>query len=335
MMTTVLALLALGAFTAEPAALEQEVKLGTLAPEGSPWHKIIQDMGEEWKAAAGPGLKFRIFPGGVAGDEPDMVRKLRIGQLHMAALTSVGLAEIAPEIMAIQMPMLLRTDEELDYVRDKIAPRFEKLLLDKGFVVLNWGEAGWTHFFGQKPIVTVADLKGTKLMVWEGNPGEHQAWKAAGVNPVPLAATDMHTGLKSGLINAFTTSALAALSFQWFGSAKEMSDLNWVPLIGATIIKVEKWNALDPKLKPALLASAKTAGVAFRKETRAQSIIAVETMKKHGLTVHTVPPEEVAVWQTQARLAWPALMGKTVPLELVTEIEKLRDELRAQKQQGK
>ena len=329
-----LALVVAGCLYAAPLSYAQEVKLGTLAPEGSPWHKIIQDMAEEWKAAT-PGLKFKIFPGGVAGDEPDMVRKLRIGQLHMAALTGVGLSEIAPEFLALQMPMLLRTDEEMDYVREKMAPKFEKLLLDKGYVVLNWGEAGWTHFFGQKPIVTVADLKANKMMVWDANAGEIAAWKGAGVNPVPLAATDMHTGLKSGLINCFCTSALAALSFQWFGSAKEMSDMNWAPLVGATIIKAEKWAALDAKFHPALLKAAKTAGDQFRNETRKQSIVAVDTMKKHGLSVHSVPAEEVVVWEKAARGAWPALMGKSIPAELVAEIEKLRDEFRAQKPPGK
>lgn len=328
------ALVAAAVLGALPRIEAQEVKLGTLAPEGSPWHKILQDMGEDWKAAA-PGMKFKIFPGGVAGDEPDMVRKLRIGQLHMAALTGVGLAEIAPECMSLQMPMLLRTDEELDYVRDKIAPKLEKILLAKGYVVLNWGEAGWTHFFGQKPVVTLADLKQTKLMVWDSNPGEIAAWKEAGANPIPLASTDMHTGLKSGLINAFCTSALAALSFQWFGSAKEMSEMNWAPLIGATIIKVEKWNALNAAQQPALLKASAKAGESFRAETRKQSIVAVDTMKKYGLTVHAVPPDAVAAWEKAAKAAWPALMGKSVPAELVAELEKLRDEYRATKPAGK
>jgi TRAP-type transport system periplasmic protein len=319
------------------AALTQDtqVKLGTLAPEGSPWHTIIQDMGAEWKKALDGKLRFQIYPGGVAGDEPDMVRKMRVGQLHAAALTGVGLAEIAPEIMTIQLPMLLRTDEELDFVRDRIAPQFEEILLKKGFVVLNWGEAGWVHFFGQQPVVRVGDLGKVKLMVWAGNAGELAAWKNVGASPVPLAATDVTSGLKTGLITALSTTPLAALSFQWFGQAKQMSDMKWAPLIGATVITQKQWNLIPENAKAALIASAREAGVAFRKETRKQSAAAIREMQKLGLVVHAAPPDAIAEWEKQARIAWPALMGRSYPPQLVLRIEAIRDEFRLQNPPGK
>src|SRR5262245_51895814 len=254
------------------AALTQDtqVKLGTLAPEGSPWHSILQDMGADWKKSLDGKLKFQIYPGGVAGDEPDMVRKMRVGQLHAAALTGVGLAEIAPEIMTIQLPMLLRTDEELDFVRDRIAPQFEAILLKKGFVVLNWGEAGWVHFFGQTPIVRVADLGKVKFMVWNSTDEVMAAWNDVGAHPINLPVPEMHGALKSGLINSFSTTPLAALSFQWFGQAKEMSDMKWAPLIGATVITDKQWKTIPEGAKAALLKSAQEAGLKFRKETRKQ-----------------------------------------------------------------
>jgi TRAP-type transport system periplasmic protein len=319
------------------AALTQDtqVKLGTLAPEGSPWHSILQNMGADWKKALDGKLKFQIYPGGVAGDEPDMVRKMRVGQLHAAALTGVGLAEIAPEIMTIQLPLLLRSDEELDFVRDRIAPQFEAILLKKGFVVLNWGEAGWVHFFGQQPVVQVADLSKVKLMVWAGNAGELAAWKNVGANPVPLAATDVTSGLKTGLITALSTTPLAALSFQWFGQAKEMSDMKWAPLIGATVVTEKQWKLVPDDAKPALLRSAQAAGAEFRKETRKQSAAAILQMQKLGLTVHPAPPAAVAEWEKQARIAWPALMGKSYPPSLVLQIEALRDQFRARQDPGK
>ena len=319
------------------AALAQDtqVKLGTLAPEGSPWHTIIQNMGTDWKKALDGKLKFQIYPGGVAGDEPDMVRKMRVGQLHAAALTGVGLAEIAPEIMTIQLPMLLRTDEELDFVRERIAPQFEAILLKKGFVVLNWGEAGWVHFFGKRPVVRVADLANVKLAVWAGNAGEMQAWKDVGANPVPVGAPDLHSALKTGLVNAMSTTPLAALSFQWFGQVKEMSDMKWAPLIGATVITEKQWKLVPDDAKPALIRSAQAAGAEFRKETRKQSAAAILQMQKLGLTVHPASPAAAAEWEKQARIAWPALMGKSYPPALVAQIETLRDQFRAQQNPGR
>ncbi len=114
-------------FLGSPAPA-QMIKLGTLAPEGSPWYNIIRDMTEAWKSTTAGKVQFKVYPGGVAGDEPDMVRKIRVGQLHAAALSSAGLAEIAPDFQALMMPMMFASDEELDYVRDRLEAKLEAKL---------------------------------------------------------------------------------------------------------------------------------------------------------------------------------------------------------------
>jgi len=312
-------------------AQDQTVKLGTLAPEGSPWHGIIRDMADEWKKASGGKVSFRIFAGGVLGDEPDMVRKMRIGQLHAAALTGVGLSEIAPEIMGIQMPMLVRTYEELDYVMERIAPRFEAALKAKGFVVLNWGDAGWVHFFTQKPVTTLEELRTQKMFVWSTSASDAGVWKDAGVQPVSMPSTEILVGLKSGLINAFGTTPLAALSFQWFGLAKNMTDLPWAPLIGATVISAKKWESIPEAQRPALVEAAKKSGARMKTEARKLGDEAVKVMKDNGLVVHPVAPAALAEWEKQAKAAWPKVMGQTIPADLVAEIEKHLAEYRAKK----
>jgi len=310
-------------------AFAQTIKLGTLAPEGSPWHAILRDMAEAWKAATKGTAQFRIYPGGVAGDEPDMIRKMRVGQLHAAALSGAGLAAIAPEIQALQMPMMLTSAEELDYVRDRMAPKLEAILEAKGFKVLNWGDAGWVQFFAQKPVVRPEDLKPLRLFVWAGDTAYVEAWKDGGFHPVPLAATEIHTGLQSGLINAFSTTPVAALSFQWFGLAKHMTDLKWAPLVGATVISTRKWQEIPDDAKALLRKAAREAGVRFQDEVRRLGDNAVDVMKQHGLTVHQVPPDSVAQWERTARTGYPKLVGKVVPAEMVAEVERLRDEYRA------
>lgn len=314
---------------AQVPAFAQTIKLGTLAPEGSPWHTILRDMAEAWKAATKGTVQFRIYPGGVAGDEPDMIRKMRVGQLHAAALSGAGLAAIAPEIQALQMPMMLTSSEELDYVRDRMAPKLEAILEAKGFTVLNWGDAGWVQFFAQKPVVRPEDLKRLRLFVWAGDTAYVEAWKDAGFHPVPLAATEIHTGLQSGLINAFSTTPVAALSFQWFGLAKHMTDLKWAPLVGATVILTRKWQEIPDDVKPQLRKATHEAGARFQDEVRRLGDTAVNVMKQHGLTVHPVPPDSVAQWERTARTGYPKLVGKVVPAEVVTEVERLRDEYRA------
>jgi TRAP-type C4-dicarboxylate transport system substrate-binding protein len=313
---------------AHPAAA-QTIKLGTLAPEGSPWYKAIQDMAETWKRADGGKIQFRIYPGGVAGDDTDMVRKMRVGQLHAAALSGHGLYEIAPDIQALMMPMMLASDDELTYVRDRLAPRLEATLEARGFKVLNWGEAGWVHFFAQTPVVHPDDLKPLRLFAWSGNPVFAEVWRDAGYHPVELAATDIMMALQSGLINAFPTTPLAALSFQWFGLAKHMTALKWAPLVGATVISTRKWQEIPEDLRPILLQAARETGVRMGQVTRHLDGDAVETMKKYGLVVHPVPPEIYGEWETRTRAQYPKILGKAVPADLVAEVERLRDEYRA------
>ncbi|MFQ5916740.1 MAG: TRAP transporter substrate-binding protein DctP [Candidatus Binatia bacterium] len=309
-------------------ASAQRIKLGTLAPEGSPWYNIIRDMAQAWREGSGGKIKVRIYPGGVVGDDPDMVRKMRVGQIHAAVLSGRGLSDIAPEIQALQMPMMLTSYEQLDYVRDRLAPKLEAILEAKGFKVLNWGDAGWVHFFTQKPVVHSEDLKPLKLFVWSGDTVYVEAWREAGYHPVPLAATDIHAALQSGLINAFPTTPIAALSFQWFGLAKHMTDLKWAPLIGATVISTRTWRKIPDDLKPLLLESAQEAGRRIRRETRKLGDDAVAVMKRHGLVVHHVPPHVAAEWEKSARAAYPKFVGKVVPAEMVAEVERLRNEYR-------
>jgi TRAP-type transport system periplasmic protein len=329
LLAALLALVGL-ALPGTPAAA-QSIKLGTLAPQGSPWHAIIRDMTDAWTKGTGGKLKVRIYPGGVAGDEPDMVRKMRVGQLHAASLTGVGLSTIAPEIGALQLPMLIRDYEELDHVMEKVGPRLEAILEQKGFKVLNWGDAGWVHFFAQKPVVRPDDLKPLKLFVWAGDTAYVEAFKDAGYRPVPLAATEIHSGLASGLINAFATTPLAALSFQWFGQAKHMNGLRWAPLVGATIITMDAWKRIPDAQKPVVLKAAQDAGARMRADTRRLGDRAIEVMKRHGLVVHDVPPAAVAQWERASRAAYPKLVGRAVPADMVAEIEKHLAEFRARK----
>ena len=102
-----------------PALPQIVIKMGTLAPEGSPWHQVLQLMGERWRKISGGQVKLMIYPGGVLGDEPDLVNKMRIGQIQAVALSGAGMSDIEPGVMALQIPMMFESYEELDYVRDE------------------------------------------------------------------------------------------------------------------------------------------------------------------------------------------------------------------------
>lgn len=311
------------------AAEPPVVKLATLAPEGSSWHLILKDMGERWKRAPGGGVRLRLYPGGVMGDEPDMIRKLRIGQLDAAMLTVVGLSKLDPPSFALSLPMVYRSEAELDHVLSKLRPSLEEGLRAKGYEVLNWGEAGWVTFFGKEPIRTPQDLRGMKFFVWAGDDAAEKLWKQAGYHPVPLAATDILPGLQTGLINAFPSTPLAALSFQWFPLAPHMTDLKWAPLVGATIVSRRAWNRIPEAAKPEIRAAAREAEERLRRDVRAANEKAVEVMRQHGLTVHTLTEEQQAAWRAAFEEAFPQIRETLVPAEVFDRTLKIRDAYRA------
>ena len=238
------------------------VKMATLAPEGSSWFRVLQEMGEEWRKASDGAVTLRIYPGGVAGDEDAVIRKMRVGQIQAAAITGIGLAYLEPSFYALHIPMMYASDEEFDFVRDRYAPILERKLEEKGFIVLNWGDAGWVHFFSKTPVVTPEEAKALKLFSWSGDTNLVQLYKETGFHPVPLSTNDLLPGLQTGMVNAYSSTPLVSLAFQWFGLAPNMADLRYAPLTGATVIEKRAWEKIPPDLRPKLLEASRRARAA-------------------------------------------------------------------------
>ena len=163
------------------------IRLGTLAPSGSSFHTALVEMREKWRDASGGNLKLTIYPDGTQGGEADMVRLMRAGVLTAGMFTVVGLSEIDSSVGGLSfMPLTFRSWDEYDYVLDKLSPRLEKLLLDKGFVVLFWGDAGWVRFFSKTPAIRPDDFKQLKMFTWAGDAYQVDLMKSLGYHPVPL-----------------------------------------------------------------------------------------------------------------------------------------------------
>lgn len=307
------------------------IKLGTLAPEGSLWHNVLARMGQRWRDASGGKVALKIYPGGVAGDEKDMVRKMRIGQLHAGTLTGLGLGEISRATIALQIPMMFESWAELDYVRDRVAPMIEAELAELGFVVLHWGDAGWVQKFSKVPAVSADDFKKLKLFVRAGDPDGEKLWRAAGFQPVPLSPSDMLASLQTGMVEAFGTTPLFALSSQWFGLAKHMLRVDWAPLNGATIVSKKTWDRIPADLQASLRNIAKEEGVSLRDEVRKLDEQAIEAMTERGLKVVVAGAAVKAEWRALAVQTYPVVRGTIVPERYFDEVQRLVAEHRKKK----
>lgn len=289
------------------------IKTATLAPSGSPWYELLKEMADEWQKKTNGQVMLRIYPGGVAGSENDIIIKMRIGQLHAAVVSIGGLSRIDPGVNVLAIPMAVDSWEVLEKIRSALCPHIEKSLEENGFIVLTWGYAGWVRFFGPYPDPSVEAAQKTKMCVTAGDDRVIELWKEAGFNPIPLLETDILIAFQTGMINAFRTTGVMGLASQWFAFTPYMIDLPWAPLIGATIVSKRVWEKIPESTRIDLKQIAVKYGNKIQVEMDRLEKEAIEEMVKRGLVVLTPNKDQVQRWREVMESGYPKLRGTIIP----------------------
>jgi len=305
------------------------IKLATLAPRGSMYHRVLQEVGEEWRRAEGPRAKFIVYPDGSQGGERDVVRRMRIGQINAALMSVVGLSEIDPSVGGLQkLPMVFRSWDELDYVAKALRPHIEKKFAEKGYRILLWTEAGWVRFFTKAPAHHPDDFKTRRLFAWAGDNDHVAMTRALGYQPIVLETEDIIPGLQTGLIDTVAVTAMWALATQIDQMAPYMVDLKWAPIVGALVITEKTWNQSGPAGQAALMHASGEAEQKLRAYQQRAEEEAVDAMVKRGLHVQRLTPEQHAAWARLADSAMPMIRGHSVPADAYDETMRLLGEYR-------
>ena len=309
------------AFQSAAQASDLRLRIGTLVPKNSLYHRELMDIGETWRTAVGGNARYLVYTDGSQGGEAEMARRMRIGQLQGALMSVVGLREIEPSIAALQvMPLLFRSWEEVDYVREKMRAGMEKKFLDKGFVVLAWGDAGWVRFFSKEAAVKPDDFKRMKFFAWGSEPEQQAIMKSLGYTPVPLETSDVLPAIQTGMINVVPSTPYFALATQIYSTAPNMLEINWAPIVGAFVITKKAWDDMGPEAQKAVMAKSDKAGAVIRAKARQEVDDAVDAMKKRGLTVNRPNPEQMREWNDLAEKLYPRIRGTMVPAETFDEV---------------
>ncbi len=319
----------ISASTAQGAG-EIVIKVATLAPQGSEWHKILQEMGAEWQKASNGRIVFRLYPGGVAGDDLDNVRKMRLGILDAGLLTVAGLSQIDRGILALEIPLAYADYAELDCVREQLRSQLERRMEAKGFIVLGWSDGGWAHFFTKSPVRTPDDLKKLKMFVAAGDDRYTELVKNAGFNPVPLPSTEIATALQTGLVNAVTMTSQGVLLLQWYKHLNYMSDLKWAVLLGGIVITKSAWEKIPVEIRPAIRQASLKASERMREFSRQTDQRDMEALKKNGVVVVSIDEKVLDEWRRVIEGVLPKARGSYVPAEPLDTAMELRDQCRRQ-----
>jgi TRAP-type transport system periplasmic protein len=316
--------------TSSASAQVITVKMATMVPANSAWFLVLKEVADKWNKLSNGQVKITLYGGGVKGDDPEVVQAMRLGELHGAVLSSVGVAEIEKSVYALSIPMAYDSYDEVYAVLDKMRSRLEASMEGNGFVVLNWADAGWLHFFTTKPVATPDDLRKLKLFQWAGDPKSLEIWKTAGFNPHPASMQDLPMGLSTGSFEACSLSPQVAFIGRYYERVKYMTDMNWALVMGATVIKKDTWARIPADLRPILLKAMQEAGAKLQADIRRSGEEDVATMKNNGLSIVPVDAKTKELWRKVVESAYGKIRGDFVPPDAFDEAMKIRDEYRKQ-----
>lgn len=307
-----------------PAGAKVEIKIATVAPRGSMWMRIFNKMKKKILKATGGEVKLRFYPGQVQGDERDVVRKMRTGQLDGGGFTSVGLSMLNPNVLVLQMPGMFRTYAQLDRVRKAMQGDFDKTFLDRGYVALGWAEVGPIHIFSKYKITSVKDMRKRKVWVWSDDPISARFLKELGIQPRKLGLPGVLPALNTGIVDTVFNSPLGCMALQWHTKLNYMSAEPGSISVGATVITKKAFERIKPEHRELFLKIARKYHEAMIKRGRRDNAAAFKALQKHGLKVVPLSKADRALNERAAMRVVKAFVPRYFPKALLDKVMKYR-----------
>jgi len=283
---------------ARPASAENVVlKLGTLAPEGTAWVKAFRDISRELEQKTNKQVSLRLFPGGILGDEEDMLRKVKVGQIQGALLTGGGLGLIFKDIKILTIPFLFQDYSQVDAVLAKWEGYFQNGFQENGFKSLGWTEQGFIYLLSKEPIRSAADLRRGKVWIWEDTAIGRAVFKELGVNPIPLSIPDILMALQTGMIDTIYSSPLAAISMQWFTKVSHMTDVPLAYSAGAVVVQKTAFEKIPAAQRGTVEEIFKRNLEPLKESIRKDNQKAIQVLTGKGIKRVTPSPQDLKEFQ--------------------------------------
>ena len=307
------------------------IKLATMTPQGSAWDISLKAMAAEWKEITNGEVELKIYPGGIMGSEDDVIRKMKIGQVDAAVLTSMGLIQIVPDTFVLSLPFFIQNEAELDFAMEELTPLFDDAFSSKGFLMLTWSKSGWVYIFSKEKVVYPEDLKPLKLGVNSAEDQMISAFKSLGFNISPTGISSLMLALQSGMVEAFYAPPMGAAAYQWFALAPNMMDFSVGPVIGGLIITKQAWAKIPKKYHAEIMKSVEKVQKDFASETEKMNQQALDIMLDYGLIVNAVPDSIKNIWRNYFWLdEYSSIVGdgKTVSKEIYWKVKSELEDFR-------
>lgn len=313
----------------ELASAEKVIlKIGTLAPEGSTWVKTFRDINKELVEKTGDQVSIRIFPSGVLGDEEDMLRKIKVGQIQGGFFSGGGLGIIFKDIKILVIPSLFENYKEVDAVMAKMSPHFEKGIQDNGFKIMGWAESGFIYLFSKHPIKSAADFRKGKVWIWEDTAIGRAVFKELGINGIPLGIPDVLVSLQTGMIDTVYASPGAAISMQWFTKVSYMTDVPLSYSVGAAVLHKSAFEKIPPALRGTVEEIFRRHLALLKENVRKEDQKAIGVLTKQGIKLISSTEKEVKEMQSLSLKGVDTLGDDVFPKKTLAEAKALLKTLR-------
>lgn len=272
-------------------------KIATVAPEGSQWMTDLKAAGKKIEERTSGRVKLKLYGGGVMGSDKKVLRKIRIGQLHGGAFTATGLSERYRDIVLYGLPMAFQSQDEVDYVRERMDPILMKGLEGAGFVSFGFAGGGFAKLMGAEPIADLQDLRGRKVWAPEGDNISYKAMEAMNLSPVVLPMTDVLTGLQTGLLEFIATPPVGAVVLQWYTKVKYVTTVPFAYTVGVLAIDKRAFKRVSEADQVAVREELSAVYKVFEQRNREDNLAAEEALRSNGLQFVDVEPQRVPAWR--------------------------------------
>ncbi len=319
-----IALLALSLLLPNIAGAKRyKFRIATIAPKGSTWVNIMEKMRREVRRKTKGQVRFKFYTGGRMGDEKLVVRKMKAGSLHGAAVTSIGLVQIVPSVLVLQLPGLFRNYKELDYVREKLDAKFREKFRQKGFVLLGWGDLGYVYLYSKRKINSVNSLRHAKIWGWTDDPLTRKYAQVAGVTPHLLGLLDVRASLQTGAIDTVAGTPLAIIAMQWHPYLKYRIKFRFAIGIAATVVTKKSFDRLPANLQKTVLAISRKYHRKLIKAVRRDNRRAKRVLRRKGIKGIKLSRKEKRNIRRIARKTRQKFIGKLYSKQDLDDIIKL------------
>ena len=326
-----MAAVAASALWAAPAgaAPKYTLKFATLAPEGSAWMQRFEQMKKEVLEATGGAVQLKAYPGGVLGDEKEVLFKMKVGQVDGGGFMGSGTGQICPDARTLMMPMIFRDYDEVDAVFGKMQPLLEQACLENGYVALGWAEIGFSYVYSTKPVHGFSDLRQAKAWSVAADPVLTELFKVAKVDTIIVPVSDVLTALQTGLIQTVYAPPLACVAMQWFTKIKYWTDQRVVYSYGGVFVTRKSWEKIPAELREKVSAICHRAMKDLTAQVRKSNEESFKVMADNGIQPVHSSPADIAEFEAVGREATKNLRGTVFSAAAYDEMEKDLIEYRA------